>query len=76
MEEVEAVVEVVEKVATTADKALEEVVGQLPDNSKLKEAAQALENVSGIAAKDAQLIENIINKVLSYINFLRSSICF
>ncbi|XP_057763618.1 uncharacterized protein LOC130984923 isoform X1 [Salvia miltiorrhiza] len=60
--EVEVVAEVVEKVATAADKALEEVVNQLPDNSKLKEAAQALEHVSSVAAKDAQLIENLINK--------------
>lgn len=57
------VAEVVEKVATTADKALEEVANQLPDNSKLKEAAQVMEHVSSVAAQDAQLIENIINKV-------------
>ncbi|KAL1564630.1 hypothetical protein AAHA92_06946 [Salvia divinorum] len=63
VEEVEVVAEVVEKVATTADKALEEVANQLPDNSKLKEAAQALEHVSSVAAQDAQLIENMINKV-------------
>ncbi|XP_042063521.1 uncharacterized protein LOC121807373 [Salvia splendens] len=63
VEEVEVAAEVVEKVATTADKVLEEVANQLPDNSKLKEAAQALEHVSSVAAQDAQQIENIINKV-------------
>ncbi|KAK6156809.1 hypothetical protein DH2020_011057 [Rehmannia glutinosa] len=62
VEEVEVVAEVVEKVATTADKALAEVVNQLPDNSKLKEAAQIMEHVSSVAAQDAQLIENIIHK--------------
>ncbi|KAL0365180.1 UNVERIFIED_CONTAM: hypothetical protein Sangu_0615600 [Sesamum angustifolium] len=62
-EEVEAVAEVVEKVATTADKALTEVANQLPDKSKLKEAAQVMEHVSNVAAHDAQLIENIIEKV-------------
>ncbi|XP_042061580.1 uncharacterized protein LOC121805695 isoform X1 [Salvia splendens] len=63
VEEVEVVAEVVEKEATTADKALEEVANQLPDNSKLKEAAQALDHVSRVAAQDAQQIKNIINKV-------------
>ncbi|KAK6136474.1 hypothetical protein DH2020_029770 [Rehmannia glutinosa] len=62
VEEVEVVAEVVEKVATTADKALAEVANQLPDNSKLKEAAQIMEHVSSVAAQDAQLIENIIHK--------------
>lgn len=64
MGEVEVVAEVVEKVATTADKALEEVANQLPDNSKLKEAAQVLEHISSAAAQDAQTVENIINKVV------------
>ena len=64
------VAEVVEKVATTADKALEEVANQLPDNSKLKEAAQALEHVSSVAAQDAQQIENIINKVVIFLYFI------
>lgn len=69
--EVEAVAEVVEKVATTADKALEEVADQLPDNSKLKEAVQVLEHISGVAAQDAQIVENIINKVgyIIYISY-------
>ncbi|XP_011087925.1 uncharacterized protein LOC105169257 isoform X1 [Sesamum indicum] len=62
-EEVEAVAQVVEKVATTADKALTEVANQLPDKSKLKEAAQVMEHVSNVASHDAQLIENIIEKV-------------
>ncbi|KAL3617294.1 hypothetical protein CASFOL_038839 [Castilleja foliolosa] len=53
----------VEKVATTADNVLTEVAKQLPDNSKLKEAAQVMEHVSHFAAHDAQLIENIIHKV-------------
>lgn len=71
MGEVEAVAEVVEKVATAADKALEEVANQLPDNSKLKEAAQVLEHISGVAAQDAQIVENIINKVgyILYISY-------
>ncbi|KAI3445764.1 hypothetical protein Pfo_002429 [Paulownia fortunei] len=63
VEEVEVVAEVVEKVATTADKALAEMANQLPDNSELKEAAQVMEHVSSIAAQDAQLIENVIQKV-------------
>lgn len=63
VEEVEVVAEVVEKVATTADNALSQVANQLPDNSTLKEAAQAMEHASGVVAHDAQLIENIIHKV-------------
>ncbi|KAG8368633.1 hypothetical protein BUALT_Bualt15G0065900 [Buddleja alternifolia] len=63
VEEVEVVAEVVEKVATTADKALEAAANELPDNSKLKEAAQYMEHVSNIVVQDAQLVENIIHKV-------------
>ncbi|KAK4438141.1 hypothetical protein Salat_0148300 [Sesamum alatum] len=62
-EEVEVVAEVVEKVATAADKALTGVANQLPDKSKLKEAAKVMEHVSNVAAHDAQFIENIIEKV-------------
>ncbi|PIM98816.1 hypothetical protein CDL12_28698 [Handroanthus impetiginosus] len=63
VEEVDVVTEVVEKVATTADKALAEVANQLPDNSKLKEVAQVMERASRVAAQDAQLIDNVIHKV-------------
>ncbi|KAL8521153.1 hypothetical protein ACS0TY_011632 [Phlomoides rotata] len=63
VEEVEVVVEVVEKVATTAEKVAEVVLKQLPDNSKIKEAAQVVEHVSSVAAHNAQLIQNLINKV-------------
>ncbi|GER30076.1 nuclear transport factor 2 family protein, partial [Striga asiatica] len=63
VDEVEAVAEVVAEVAATADKALAEVAKQLPDNSKLKEAAQVMEHVSNVAAQEAKLVEDIIHKV-------------
>ncbi|CAA0806711.1 Unknown protein [Striga hermonthica] len=63
VDEVEVVAEVVAEVAATADKALAEVAKQLPDNSKLKEAAQVMEHVSNVAAQEAQLVEDIIHKV-------------
>ncbi|KAL8536223.1 hypothetical protein ACS0TY_011742 [Phlomoides rotata] len=63
VEEVEVVVEVVEKVATTAEKVAEVVEKQLPNNSKIKEAAQVVEHVSSVAAHNVQLIQNLINKV-------------
>lgn len=59
----EDVAEVIEKVATTADKTLATVADRLPDGSKLKEAALMAENVSSITAKDALCAQNLIHKV-------------
>ncbi|KAK9266503.1 hypothetical protein L1049_012558 [Liquidambar formosana] len=63
VEEVENVAEVVEKVATVAEKISVEVADKLPDNGKLKEAALLAEQVSAVAAKDAQQTIDFIHKV-------------
>ncbi|KAL3843777.1 hypothetical protein ACJIZ3_001180 [Penstemon smallii] len=63
VKDVKEVAEVIEKVATTTDEVLKEVENQLPDNCKLKEAAQVMEHISTVAAQDARLLENIIHKV-------------
>ncbi|KAL8136528.1 hypothetical protein V2J09_002529 [Rumex salicifolius] len=63
MKESEKMAEAVEKVATMAEKVAEDVADQLPDNTKLKEAAKLVENISKEAAKDAHLADQIIHKV-------------
>ncbi|KAL7002998.1 hypothetical protein U1Q18_004156 [Sarracenia purpurea var. burkii] len=63
VEEVEIVAEVVEKVANTAEKVAEEVVENLPDTGKLKEAALLVEHVSIVTAQDAELTKVFIHKV-------------
>lgn len=63
VKEVEDAAEVIEKVATTADKTLATVADRLPDGCKLKEAALMAENISSITAKDALCVQNLIHKV-------------
>lgn len=63
IEDAEIVAEVVEKVATVAEKVSAQVADELPDDSKLKEAALFVEHVSGVTAQDAHLTENFIHKV-------------
>uniref|UniRef100_A0A6N2L230 Uncharacterized protein n=1 Tax=Salix viminalis TaxID=40686 RepID=A0A6N2L230_SALVM len=57
------VAEVVEKVATVAEKVSEEVAEGLPENGKLKETALLIEQVSKAAAHDAKLTQDFIHKV-------------
>ncbi|KAG5543914.1 hypothetical protein RHGRI_016616 [Rhododendron griersonianum] len=61
--EVESVAELVEKVASVAEKVSSEVADVLPEDSKLKDAAQLVEYVSKEAEKDAHLILKLIHKV-------------
>ncbi|XP_073121654.1 uncharacterized protein [Henckelia pumila] len=60
-EEVDTVAEVVESVATAADKALKEVAEDLP-NGKFKEAAEVMEHLCFVAAQDSILVQNLIHK--------------
>ncbi|XP_030459329.1 uncharacterized protein LOC115679767 isoform X2 [Syzygium oleosum] len=62
IEDAEIVAEVVEKVATAAEKVSAQVADELPDDSKLKEAALFVEHVSEVTAQDAHLTENFIHK--------------
>uniref|UniRef100_A0A7N0V0K7 Uncharacterized protein n=1 Tax=Kalanchoe fedtschenkoi TaxID=63787 RepID=A0A7N0V0K7_KALFE len=63
VEEMEKVARVVEKVAVVAEKVSEELAEALPENSKVQKTAVVIENLSKIAAADANSAENIIHKV-------------
>lgn len=63
VEEVEVVAEVVENVATVAEKFSAEVAEKLPDNNKIKLAVLAVEHLSSVAAQEAQLAQDFIHKV-------------
>ncbi|XP_022726355.1 uncharacterized protein LOC111282509 isoform X2 [Durio zibethinus] len=62
VEQVENVAEVVEKVADAAEKASAQVAEKLPDDSKLKKAALAVEHVSEITAQDAHATTQFIHQ--------------
>lgn len=61
--EVEEVAEVVEKAAAVAENVSAKVADQFPNNSRIKEAAVAVEHISNVAVADAQLAQNFIHKV-------------
>lgn len=63
VEEAENVAEALEKAAIATEKASAQVVENLPDNSKLKEAALLVERVSKETAKDAHLTRDLLHKV-------------
>ncbi|CAK9309154.1 unnamed protein product [Citrullus colocynthis] len=63
IEEAENVAEVVEKVAELTEKVSAEIADKLPEKSKLKEAAQVVENYSKEIAHDAHLTQDILYKV-------------
>lgn len=66
IEEAENVAEVVEKVAELTEKVSVEIANKLPEKSKLKEAAQVVENYSKEIAHDAHLTQDILHKVYIY----------
>ncbi|KAE8099958.1 hypothetical protein FH972_017900 [Carpinus fangiana] len=59
---VEAVAEAIEKVADQVDKAAEDIADDLPAGGKLKEAVTFIEHLAEQAAKDAQLVDDTIEK--------------
>ncbi|XP_050210059.1 uncharacterized protein LOC126660538 [Mercurialis annua] len=63
IQEVETVVNVIEKAATMAEHISSEIAQKLPENGKLKKAALLVEHVSKVAAHDAHLTEDIMHKV-------------
>ena len=60
----EDVAEVVEKVAEEVEIVAEEIAEHLPAGGKLKVVATFIENVAETTARDAQLGEDIIDKVI------------
>ena len=74
VEQVENVAEVVEKVATAAEKLSAQVAEKFSNDSKLKKAALVVEHVSEITAQDAHATTEIIHQVVpcqirNYANF-------
>ncbi|CAD5318467.1 unnamed protein product [Arabidopsis thaliana] len=63
VEGVEAVAEMVEKVATATDEMAEEMAEKLPEKNKLKQVALVLEHISEVAAHEAHLTQDFLHKV-------------
>ncbi|CAA7038115.1 unnamed protein product [Microthlaspi erraticum] len=63
VEGVEAVAEMVEKVATATDEMAEEMAEKLPEKSKLKQVALVLEHISEVAAHEAHITKDFLHKV-------------
>lgn len=64
MDTAETVVEVIEKVAEKVEDVAEEIADHLPAGGKLKQAATLVENVARETAKDAHMVDAVIDKVL------------
>lgn len=73
----EDVAEAVEKVAEQVEKVAEDIVDDLPGSGKLKDAATFIEHLAEETAKDAHLVDELIDKVFTYstTTFLRSCYC-
>ncbi|OWM79987.1 hypothetical protein CDL15_Pgr006291 [Punica granatum] len=61
----ENVTDVVEKVAEGVEKVAEDVAEMLPEGGKLRNAVELVEHVAEETAKDAHLVEGLIDKVLN-----------
>lgn len=68
METIEQITEVVEKTAEVVDKVAENIADHLPEGGKFRKTVDFIENVAETTAKDAHLVEDIIDKVY-LINF-------
>ncbi|XP_039114606.1 uncharacterized protein LOC120249958 [Dioscorea cayenensis subsp. rotundata] len=62
-DEVKMTTEVVEKVATMAEKASAEIANKLPENSKLKQTILSVEKISEEMAEEAHLALDVFHKV-------------
>lgn len=67
VERVEEVVEMVEKVAEDVEKVADDIGDHLPEGTKLRKAASFVENVAEETVKDANQVEQFIDKVFSFI---------
>lgn len=59
----EDITETIEKVAEKVEDVAEEVADHLPAGGKLKDAATFIENLARETAKDADLVDGVIDKV-------------
>ncbi|KAK4352366.1 hypothetical protein RND71_027884 [Anisodus tanguticus] len=62
-ETVEKVAEAVEKVADDVDKAAEEFAAKLPQGGKLRGIVESIEHLAEETEKDAQLVQDLMDKV-------------
>lgn len=62
-ETVEKVAEAVEKVADDVDKAAEEFAAKLPEGGKLRGIVESIEHLAEETEKDAQLVQDLMDKV-------------
>ncbi|KAI4321416.1 hypothetical protein MLD38_034799 [Melastoma candidum] len=63
VKEAELVTETIEKVADGVEKVAEGIEEHLPAGGKLRDAVEAVDKVAKVAAKDAELVGDVINKV-------------
>lgn len=63
LEGVEAIAEMVEKVATATDEMAKEMAEKLPEESNLKKVALVVEHISEVAAHEAHLTQIFLHKV-------------
>lgn len=63
VEGIDAVAEMVENVATATEDMAEEMEKILPEQSKLKQVAVVLEHISEVAAHEAHLTHDFLQKV-------------
>ena len=57
------VADIVEEVAEGVEKVADEVADHLPEGGKLKQVATFVENVARETAKDADIVDDVIEKV-------------
>ena len=67
LETVETVSEVMEDLAEETEKLAEEVDKRLPQDAKLKEAAQLVEKLAVAVDKEARLTQQLIHKVIIFL---------
>lgn len=63
IETLETVTEVAEELAEVVEKVADEVGDKLPDDTKLKDAMESVENLAKTAVKEAKVAEQLIHQV-------------
>lgn len=65
VESVENLAEIVEMVAEKVEEVADDIADKLPDGGKLKVAVRLVENVAKETAKDAHLVDQLMEKVFN-----------
>lgn len=64
VDSVENVAEIVETVAEKVEEVADDIADQLPQDGKLHDAVRLVESIAKETAKDAHLVDDLIEKVL------------